>query len=184
MTACMIAATLRSMHKQIDDHQDNSRNAEKPSKHIFTHDSPLIGLSSPSNAHASSSRLQFRATHRLRQSAVCRFRCRTSHERIRQRRCPRTTYSGIRRLPIEGPTRRVEYARAFMSTVANGRAARRAQPTTQGTNVRIVLLVILILLLVGALPTWPYSAGWGYYPSGGLGLVLIVLIVLAVMGVL
>jgi Protein of unknown function (DUF3309) len=50
--------------------------------------------------------------------------------------------------------------------------------------VRIVLLVILILLLVGALPTWPYSAGWGYYPSGGLGLVLIVLIVLAVMGVL
>jgi hypothetical protein len=50
--------------------------------------------------------------------------------------------------------------------------------------VRIVLLVILILLLVGALPSWPYSSGWGYYPSGGLGLVLIVLIVLAVMGVL
>ncbi len=47
---------------------------------------------------------------------------------------------------------------------------------------RTVLLVILILLLVGALPTWPYSSGWGYYPSGGLGLVLIVLIVLAVVG--
>lgn len=47
---------------------------------------------------------------------------------------------------------------------------------------RTVLLVILILLLLGALPTWPYSAGWGYYPSGGLGLVLIVLIVLAVTG--
>ncbi len=49
---------------------------------------------------------------------------------------------------------------------------------------RTVLLVILILLLVGALPTWPYSSGWGYYPSGGLGLVLIVLIVLAVVGVI
>jgi len=45
-----------------------------------------------------------------------------------------------------------------------------------------LLLVILILLLVGALPTWPYSSGWGYYPSGGLGLVLVVIIVLLLMG--
>ena len=45
-----------------------------------------------------------------------------------------------------------------------------------------ILLVILILLLVGALPTWPYSNGWGYYPSGGLGLVLVIIIVLLVMG--
>jgi hypothetical protein len=45
-----------------------------------------------------------------------------------------------------------------------------------------ILLIILILLLIGALPTWPYSAGWGYFPSGGLGVVLIVLIVLLVMG--
>jgi hypothetical protein len=45
-----------------------------------------------------------------------------------------------------------------------------------------ILLIILILLLIGALPTWPYSAGWGYYPSGGLGLVLVVLIVLLLMG--
>jgi hypothetical protein len=45
-----------------------------------------------------------------------------------------------------------------------------------------ILLVILILLLVGALPMWPYSSGWGYYPSGGLGLVLVILIVLAVAG--
>jgi hypothetical protein len=49
---------------------------------------------------------------------------------------------------------------------------------------RIILLVIVVLLLLGALPTWPYSSGWGYYPSGGLGLVLIVLIVLLLMGVL
>jgi len=49
---------------------------------------------------------------------------------------------------------------------------------------RTILLVILILLIVGALPTWPYSSGWGYYPSGGLGLVLLILIILALMGVL
>jgi hypothetical protein len=49
---------------------------------------------------------------------------------------------------------------------------------------RTVLLIVLILLLIGALPTWPYSTGWGYYPSGGVGLLLIVLIVLAVMGVI
>jgi hypothetical protein len=47
---------------------------------------------------------------------------------------------------------------------------------------RTVLLVILILLLVGALPTWPYSSGWGYYPSGGLGLVLLIILVLALTG--
>jgi hypothetical protein len=41
-----------------------------------------------------------------------------------------------------------------------------------------ILVVILILLLLGALPTWPYSRDWGYYPSGGLGLVVLILIVL------
>ena len=46
----------------------------------------------------------------------------------------------------------------------------------------LVILIILILLLVGALPTWPYSTGWGYYPSGGLGLIVIILIVLLLMG--
>jgi hypothetical protein len=47
---------------------------------------------------------------------------------------------------------------------------------------RLILLIILIVLLLGALPTWPYSAGWGYYPSGGLGLVLVILLILALMG--
>ena len=47
---------------------------------------------------------------------------------------------------------------------------------------RLLLVILVLLLLVGALPTWPYSAEWGYYPSGGLGLVLIILIVLALMG--
>jgi hypothetical protein len=45
-----------------------------------------------------------------------------------------------------------------------------------------ILLIILIVILIGALPTWPYSSGWGYYPSGGLGLVLIIVIVLLLMG--
>jgi hypothetical protein len=45
-----------------------------------------------------------------------------------------------------------------------------------------ILLVILILLLLGALPTWPYSRSWGYYPSGGLGLVVVIVIVLLLAG--
>jgi hypothetical protein len=45
-----------------------------------------------------------------------------------------------------------------------------------------ILLIIVILLLVGALPTWPYSSGWGYYPSGGLGLLLLILIILMLTG--
>jgi hypothetical protein len=45
-----------------------------------------------------------------------------------------------------------------------------------------VLLIILVLLLIGALPTWPYSAGWGYYPSGGAGLLVIALVVLLLAG--
>ena len=44
------------------------------------------------------------------------------------------------------------------------------------------LLIILIIILVGALPTWPYSSGWGYYPSGGLGLVVVILLILVLMG--
>jgi hypothetical protein len=47
---------------------------------------------------------------------------------------------------------------------------------------RTILLIVLVLLLIGALPAWPYSTGWGYYPSGGLGLILLILIILAVMG--
>jgi hypothetical protein len=49
---------------------------------------------------------------------------------------------------------------------------------------RLILLIILFILVVGALPSWPYSAGWGYYPSGGLGTILIILIVLALVGVI
>jgi hypothetical protein len=47
---------------------------------------------------------------------------------------------------------------------------------------RTVALIVIIVLLIGALPAWPYSAGWGYYPSGGLGLVLLVVLVLVLLG--
>ena len=49
-------------------------------------------------------------------------------------------------------------------------------------SVGTILLIILILLLVGALPSWPYSSGWGYYPAGGLGTVLLIVIILLLMG--
>ena len=45
-----------------------------------------------------------------------------------------------------------------------------------------ILIIILILVLIGALPTWPHSKSWGYYPSGGLGLVLLILIILLLLG--
>ena len=45
-----------------------------------------------------------------------------------------------------------------------------------------ILIVLLVLALVGALPSWPYSRGWGYYPSGGLGLVVLILVVLLLLG--
>ena len=46
----------------------------------------------------------------------------------------------------------------------------------------LILLIILIVLLFGSVPAWPYSSGWGYYPSGGLGLVVLVLVILLLMG--
>lgn len=46
---------------------------------------------------------------------------------------------------------------------------------------RLILIIVVILLLLGSLPSWPYSAGWGYYPSGGLGLILLIVIILIVL---
>lgn len=45
-----------------------------------------------------------------------------------------------------------------------------------------ILLIVLVLVLIGALPTWPHSRSWGYYPSGGLGLVVVILLILVLMG--
>ncbi len=55
-----------------------------------------------------------------------------------------------------------------------GKTKTNRDKSAKGGLVRAIVLVILILLVLGALPTWPYSASWGYYPSGGLGLVLLV----------
>lgn len=49
---------------------------------------------------------------------------------------------------------------------------------------RLIILIVVVILLLGALPTWPYSSGWGYYPAGGLGTILIVLLILALVGVI
>jgi Protein of unknown function (DUF3309) len=49
---------------------------------------------------------------------------------------------------------------------------------------RLLILIILIILLVGALPAWPYSSGWGYYPVGGLGTILIIILILFLLGVI
>jgi hypothetical protein len=50
------------------------------------------------------------------------------------------------------------------------------------TMLRIILIIILVLALLGSLPAWPYSTGWGYYPSGGLGLLLLIILIFAFMG--
>jgi hypothetical protein len=49
-------------------------------------------------------------------------------------------------------------------------------------SLHYILLILIIVLLIGALPTWPYSSGWGYYPSGGIGTLLLILIILMLMG--
>jgi hypothetical protein len=49
---------------------------------------------------------------------------------------------------------------------------------------RTILVIVLVLILIGSLPTWPYSGGWGYYPSGGLGTILVIVIILALFGVI
>ena len=45
-----------------------------------------------------------------------------------------------------------------------------------------ILIVVLVLILIGALPTWPYGSGWGFYPSGGLGLILLIVLILVLTG--
>jgi hypothetical protein len=77
-----------------------------------------------------------------------------------------------------------ERVRSSRCIVADGRIEQVFQsqavtPVRRRANMaRTILLIIVVLLLLGSLPTWPYSTSWGYYPSGGLGLLLVVLIVL------
>jgi len=62
------------------------------------------------------------------------------------------------------------------------RAAGRSPEGEVQMSLGTILLIILILLLIGALPTWPHSAAWGYYPSSGLGLVLVIVLILVLLG--
>jgi hypothetical protein len=75
---------------------------------------------------------------------------------------------------------------SLVSVVASQRASvvRVTGVRARERNVMLstILIIILILLLIGALPTWPYSSGWGYYPGGTLGLILIIVIILALIG--
>jgi Protein of unknown function (DUF3309) len=54
--------------------------------------------------------------------------------------------------------------------------------TMAEATMRLLILIILIILVLGALPTWPYSSGWGYYPVGGLGTILLIILILALLG--
>ena len=67
--------------------------------------------------------------------------------------------------------------------VLTSKIGREAEDSSKkGEAMSTILLIILILLLIGALPAWPYSSGWGYWPSGGLGLIVLILIILALTG--
>jgi hypothetical protein len=61
-------------------------------------------------------------------------------------------------------------------------AKKESQIKLKERNMGTILIVLLVLVLVGALPTWPHSKKWGYYPSGGVGLILLILIILLLMG--
>jgi Protein of unknown function (DUF3309) len=61
-------------------------------------------------------------------------------------------------------------------------APARPRPTQREAKMRLIILIILIILIVGAVPSWPYSTGWGYYPVGGLGTLLIIVLILALLG--
>ena len=78
---------------------------------------------------------------------------------------------------------------SYPTPLGNLQAAPNIRATTHGIEKQenevamyTILLIILILLLIGALPTWPYSSGWGYYPSGGLGVILLIILVLMLLG--
>ena len=69
------------------------------------------------------------------------------------------------------------------SGMVPGRTLFAANPQIGGTmNASTIIIILLIVLLVAALPSWPYSSGWGYYPSGGLGFILLILIILLLLG--
>jgi hypothetical protein len=92
----------------------------------------------------------------------------------------RRATSSHRRHRLERNSYMSRQARATPMSV--DRSRHRPNVTEVVMSVSLIALIIVILLLIGALPSWGYSSGWGYWPSGGLGLVLLILIILMVMG--
>jgi hypothetical protein len=66
--------------------------------------------------------------------------------------------------------------------LGNGSFDEQRNPWREQMTVGTLLLIILILLLIGAVPSWPHSRGWGYYPTGGIGLILLIVIILLLLG--
>jgi Protein of unknown function (DUF3309) len=71
---------------------------------------------------------------------------------------------------------------SLCTCVRAGQTYRRYSQRRAIMSLGTILLIILILILLGALPTWPYSSGWGYYPSGGIGLILVIVLILVLLG--
>jgi Protein of unknown function (DUF3309) len=83
---------------------------------------------------------------------------------------------------IRDPTRKIKAPASDARPIVQGQPPKKELPAKclfrKPRSMRTILLVILVLLLIGALPTWPYSTGWGYYPSGGLILLIIIVLLL------
>jgi hypothetical protein len=90
--------------------------------------------------------------------------------------------NGARTFRREAPTARKRDVSCRASGGSRPKPAVRFAPPRSFSMLGTILLIVLILFLVGALPSWPHSASWGYYPSGGIGLLLIIVIVLLLMG--
>jgi len=98
--------------------------------------------------------------------AVCQINTASKEQLVKQR-------------PVAGAPRKAALARCEISSHA---ALLRLTVRRHEMGLGTILLIILVLMLIGALPSWPHSRGWGYGPSGGLGLVVVILIVLLLMG--
>src|SRR5215467_10311664 len=99
--------------------------------------------------------------------------------RARQCRMP-WTFQALRG-PRAAP-RETWHRRCLSMGQANSLKRQASRRRKEGRTMGLIVIVLLVLLLVGALPTWPYSSGWGYFPSGGLGLVLLIVLILALTG--
>ena len=96
--------------------------------------------------------------------------------------------SGVEDAPASGrPRKRVDFAGTGIESSASGGVRGKVQqrwdiPTKGGIMLTTILIIILILILLGAFPAWPHSRGWGYGPSGVVGLILVILLILLLLG--